>query len=98
MLATSARSIQWLSRSQVSLTEPCFRATLPTAHGLASCIMEGFDSRRVKRALRVPGGFSVPLMVCVGYPAHPAAAVPLSARYPAQDVFYRGTFGTPFAA
>ena len=67
--------------------------------------MEGFDSRRVKAALRIPGGFSVPLMVTVGYPPQPDApqtdaddaAPPLSARYPTDEVFYRGEFGTPFS-
>lgn len=70
-----------------------------TAHGLASCIMEGFDSRRVKAALRIPGGFSVPMMVTVGYPAEAphTDAAPLSARYPTDEVFYRGEFGTPFS-
>ncbi|KAL7549333.1 hypothetical protein ACHAWF_012603 [Thalassiosira exigua] len=38
-----------------------------TAHGLATCMMEGFDSRRAKEILRIPERYGIPLMVATGY-------------------------------
>lgn len=38
-----------------------------TAHGLATCMMEGFDARRAKEILRIPDRYGVPLMVATGY-------------------------------
>ena len=38
-----------------------------TSHGLDTCLMEGFDDRRVKDVLRIPDRYGVPLVCCVGY-------------------------------
>lgn len=38
-----------------------------TAHGLSTCMMEGYDARRVKEILRIPPRYGVPLMVATGY-------------------------------
>mmetsp|Transcript_9769 Transcript_9769/g.18954 ORF Transcript_9769/g.18954 Transcript_9769/m.18954 type:complete len:316 (+) Transcript_9769:48-995(+) len=38
-----------------------------TAHGLSTCMMEGYDSRRVKEILQIPDRYGVPLMVATGY-------------------------------
>ena len=38
-----------------------------TSHGLSTCMMEGYDSRRVKEILRIPDRYGVPLMVATGY-------------------------------
>lgn len=38
-----------------------------TSHGLGTCLMEGYDSRRVQEVLRIPDRYNVPLMCCVGY-------------------------------
>jgi len=38
-----------------------------TAHGLSTCMMEGYDARRVKEILRIPDRYGVPLMVATGY-------------------------------
>lgn len=40
-----------------------------TSHGLATCPMEGFDMRRMRKALRIPLRYSVPIVVCIGYPS-----------------------------
>ncbi|CAN0171505.1 unnamed protein product, partial [Hapterophycus canaliculatus] len=40
-----------------------------TSCGLASCPMEGFDMRRMRKALRIPLRYSVPIVVSVGYPS-----------------------------
>jgi nitroreductase len=36
------------------------------AEGYATCVMEGYDPRRVREALGVPDRFGVPMMVAVG--------------------------------
>lgn len=38
-----------------------------TAQGLASCPMEGFDMRRLRKAFRLPLRYSVPIVVSIGY-------------------------------
>ncbi len=38
-----------------------------TAHGLSTCMMEGYDARRVKEILHVPDRYGIPLMVATGY-------------------------------
>ena len=38
-----------------------------TAHGLSTCMMEGFDARRAKEILRIPDRYGIPLMVATGY-------------------------------
>ena len=38
------------------------------SHDLATCAMEGFDSRRVKNVLRIPDRYGIPLMIATGYP------------------------------
>eukprot|EP00578_Thalassiosira_sp_NH16_P012262 CAMPEP_0181119198 /NCGR_PEP_ID=MMETSP1071-20121207/23480_1 /TAXON_ID=35127 /ORGANISM="Thalassiosira sp., Strain NH16" /LENGTH=310 /DNA_ID=CAMNT_0023203741 /DNA_START=10 /DNA_END=938 /DNA_ORIENTATION=+ len=38
-----------------------------TAHGLKTCMMEGYDARRAKEILRVPERYGIPLMVATGY-------------------------------
>lgn len=38
-----------------------------TAHGLATCMMEGFDARRARDILRIPDRYGIPLMVTMGY-------------------------------
>lgn len=40
-----------------------------TSHGLASCPMEGFDMRRLRKALSIPLRYSIPIVVCIGYPS-----------------------------
>lgn len=40
-----------------------------TAHGLASCPMEGFDMRRLRKAFHLPMRYSVPIVVGIGYPS-----------------------------
>mmetsp|Transcript_44226 Transcript_44226/g.84566 ORF Transcript_44226/g.84566 Transcript_44226/m.84566 type:complete len:344 (+) Transcript_44226:177-1208(+) len=66
-----------------------------TACGLYTSIMEGFDSRRVCSALKVPGNYSVPMMVAVGYSTHGPPAK-ISSRNNPKELFYSNDFGTPF--
>lgn len=57
---------QWLTK-QVMLSAMVFMLAAHAA-GLATVPMEGFDERRVKRVLRIPRTYVVPLIVPVGYP------------------------------
>jgi len=43
-----------------------------SSHGLTTCPMEGFDARRLRRLLKVPSRYEVPVVICVGYAATPA--------------------------
>lgn len=38
-----------------------------TSHQLATCMMEGFDARRMKQILRIPDRYDVPMVVATGY-------------------------------
>lgn len=55
----------WVTK-QVMLSAMIFMLGA-TAAGLATSPMEGFDERRVKRVLGIPGNFIVPVVVCIGY-------------------------------
>ena len=68
-----------------------------TAHGLATCAMEGFDSDRVGRALDIPCRYEVPIIVSVGHP-HPEdpAAGRSSPRFALHDMVRQDSFGTPY--
>jgi nitroreductase len=55
----------WLAK-QVGLSAMNFMLAAHAA-GLASCPMEGFDSRRVGRVLGLPGGMEAMLVVPVGF-------------------------------
>ena len=53
--------------------------------GLATCAMSGFDEGRIKKALKIPKGFDVPMIVTVGYPAE---RHPLRTRLPFEEVVH----------
>jgi nitroreductase len=59
-------SIQAWSYKNTSLMAQTF-VLAATSHGLGTCLMEGYDSRRVQEVLRIPDRYNVPLMCCVGY-------------------------------
>ena len=65
-----------------------------TAAGLSSCPMEGFDGRRVRRALHIPRRYAIPLVVAVGYPTSIARTNPIATRrFDLVEVAYREKFG-----
>ena len=59
-------SIQAWSYKNTSLMAMNF-CLAATSHGLSTCLMEGYDTRRVKDLLRIPDRYDVPLMCSVGY-------------------------------
>ncbi|CBJ49232.1 nitroreductase-like protein [Ectocarpus siliculosus] len=65
-----------------------------TSHGLATCPMEGFDMRRLRKALRIPLRYSVPIVVSIGYPSDDRREIK-TLRFPPEEVLHREEFGTP---
>jgi len=70
-----------------------------TSHGLATCIMEGFDARRVKEILDIPDRYGVPMIIATGYEYVGEGTeneLKRSPRLDFEDVFFRNTFGELF--
>lgn len=67
-----------------------------TSHGLATCMMEGYDARRAKEILRVPDRYAVPVMVATGYEYEGSdnfAALGKTPRLNMDEVFFGDFFG-----
>jgi len=62
----SIDSVQSWSFKNTSLAAQTFVLSA-TSHGLATCLMEGYDDRRVKEVLRIPDRYGVPMVCCLGY-------------------------------
>ncbi len=62
----SIDSVQSWSFKNTSLAAQTF-VLAATSHGLATCLMEGYDDRRVKEVLRIPDRYGVPMVCCLGY-------------------------------
>lgn len=67
------------------------------SHGLATCMMEGYDVRRARDVLRVPERYAMPLMVATGYEEANESANEhtRTPRLSASEVFFGETFGEP---
>jgi nitroreductase len=67
-----------------------------TSHGLGTCIMEGFDARRLKELLRVPDRYAACACVATGYEHQDNDnewdSKP-SPRLPLEEVVFGDTFG-----
>jgi len=82
-----------------------------TAHGLSTCMMEGYDARRLKEILRIPDRYGAPLVVATGYEYDAPPVVHelveeqdeveeiskrrRTPRLDLSDVFFGDTFGEP---
>ena len=66
-----------------------------TSHGLSTCLMEGYDSRRVREVLMIPDRYDVPLMCCIGYEyeGEDADSLQKAPRLRANEVFFSDLFG-----
>ena len=60
---------------------------------LATCIMEGFDSRRVQEILRIPDRYAVPLMVATGYEYEDPTSFQETPRLDLSEVVFEERFG-----
>lgn len=79
-----------------------------TAHGLSTCPMEGFDAARVRRVLKIPRRYALPVLISLGYEASPAEAAvqeghavssahaPASLRFGLGEVAHVDRFGNPW--
>lgn len=65
-----------------------------TAHGLASCPMEGFDMRRLRKQFRIPLRYSIPIVVSIGYASEEKQDAK-SLRFAPEEVYHREDFGIP---
>lgn len=87
-------SVQAWSYKNTSLMAQTF-VLAATSHGLSTCLMEGYDTRRVQEILRIPDRYSVPLMCCVGY-EYEQKESPTESRTPRlslNEVFFSDVFG-----
>jgi nitroreductase len=76
-----------------------------TSHELATCIMEGYDGRRVKEVLRIPDRYDIPMAVATGYDydchhhhgndLDERNQVQRTVRLPLQEVCFRDSFAVP---
>ena len=65
------------------------------SHNLATCIMEGYDSRRVSDILNVPDRYSIPMIVATGYEYEDPSTFRKTPRLDVTtEVVFRETFGT----
>lgn len=69
------------------------------SHDLATCMMEGFDGRRLKQVLRIPDRYSIPMVVATGYD-YETDFVPsdetLTPRLDVSEVVFDNVFGEPY--
>jgi len=66
------------------------------SHGLASCMMEGYDSRRLREILRIPDRYGVPLVVATGYEYKGEGWTGETGNTPRlgmEEIFFGETFG-----
>lgn len=75
-----------------------------TSHELATCIMEGYDGRRVKEVLRIPDRYDIPMAVATGYDydchhnehdVDERNQVQRTVRLPLQEVCFHDSFAVP---
>ncbi len=89
-------NVQAWSYKNTSLMAQTF-VLAATSHGLSTCLMEGFDSRRVKEVLRIPDRYDVPLMCGVGYEYQESNEDKMQTirtpRLPMDEVFFSDMFG-----
>ena len=65
------------------------------SNDLATCIMEGYDNRRVQEILRIPDRYDVPLMVATGYEYEDPSTFQKTPRLELSEVVFGDTFGEP---
>lgn len=67
-----------------------------TSLGLATIPMEGFNASGIRRVIRAPSRYAVPLIVSTGYPHDQKEGVEPTSheRYPMEEMVYGNTFGT----
>ena len=77
-----------------------------TSRGLATCPMEGYLTWGIRRNLKIPRRYTIPLIVATGLPyqrptrssddagmTHGASPDTATLRYPAEDIIFQNVFG-----
>lgn len=87
-------SIQAWSYKNTSLMAQTFVLSA-TSHGLQTCLMEGYDTRRAKEVLKIPDRYDIPLMCGVGfeYEGEDQEECLRTPRLNANEVFFSDCFG-----
>jgi len=68
-----------------------------TSHDLATCIMEGFDARRLSEILRIPDDrYAICACVATGYEYPEEKQQPSTPRLAMEEVVFGETFGEPW--
>lgn len=65
------------------------------SNDLATCMMEGFDSRRLQEILCIPDRYAVPLAVAIGYEYEDPESFEKTPRLDVSEVVFSDTFGEP---
>jgi nitroreductase len=68
-----------------------------TSHGLATTIMEGFDSLRMKKVLRIPDRYDIPMVVATGYDYDENEKAEPTPRLDLNEIVFSDIFGYPLA-
>lgn len=90
----SVESVQAWSYKNAGLMAQTYTLAA-TSHDLATCMMEGYDVRRVKDVLRVPDRYAIPIMVATGYEYEDPAMFVHTPRLSMEEVVFADTFGDP---
>ena len=67
------------------------------SHDLATCIMEGYDSRRLQKLLSVPDRYAIPLVVATGYEYEDPDSFVATPRLNVDEVVFEDKFGVPIS-
>lgn len=88
---TSVPTIAWSYKQTVFAAATFLYAA--QASGLVTCPMEGFDEVRLKNALDIPDRYSVPVVICCGYPKPGTQRTDATPRLSPTEIFFDGKFG-----
>lgn len=67
-----------------------------SARGIATIPMEGINGPGIRRTLKIPSRYAIPLVVATGKPGTPAVKMSdnwENRRYPREEVIYENQFG-----
>jgi nitroreductase len=94
-LPTLASSETWSSKQALMVAMTYMLAC--SSRGLASIPMEGIYASGLRRVLKIPSRYAIPLIVCTGTALHEDKVrrmkMAASRRYPMNKVVYENSFG-----
>jgi nitroreductase len=67
-----------------------------TSHGLGTAIMEGYDSARMRKVLRIPDRYNIPMVVATGYDYNSTDERELTPRMRLDELVFQDRFGVPY--